>query len=125
MSIAALVKTLLAAGVEHDVIVAAVEAVEVRPVDEQAERRRAADRERKRALELTWPQRRAAVIERDGLVCTYCDAETDDPHIDHIFPLSRGGSNDFSNLTVSCPACNIRKGARTPEEWLGNGWFER
>jgi len=48
MSIAALVKTLLAAGVEHDVIVAAVEAVEVRPVDEQAERRRAADRERKR-----------------------------------------------------------------------------
>jgi hypothetical protein len=49
VSIAALVKTLLAAGVDHDVIVAAVESVETRPVDAQAERRRAADRERKRA----------------------------------------------------------------------------
>lgn len=48
MSIALLVKTLLDAGVDHATVVAAVEAVERPAIDEQAERRRAADRERKR-----------------------------------------------------------------------------
>lgn len=50
MSIAALVETLLSAGVDHATVIAAVKAVEdASGVDEQAERRRAADRERKRA----------------------------------------------------------------------------
>jgi 5-methylcytosine-specific restriction endonuclease McrA len=36
---------------------------------------------------------------------------------DHIHPLSRGGTNDASNLTYACAACNISKGSRTLEEW--------
>lgn len=120
MSIANLVKVLLDAGVDDDVIVEAVAAVEDvigKPIavpikDEAAERRRAYDRERKRMLRPFWSEVRGQVIARDGYVCAYCGAETEDPHIDHIHPLSKGGTNDLSNLTVSCPACNIKKGAK-------------
>jgi len=32
--------------------------------------------------------------------------------IEHIVPLSRGGSNDESNLWLSCPLCNRHKGSK-------------
>ncbi len=32
-------------------------------------------------------------------------------HIDHKFPRSRGGQNDWSNLQVLCISCNCSKGA--------------
>lgn len=40
-------------------------------------------------------------------------------HIDHRIPLSRGGSNDISNLVLSCPHCNLSKGAKMPYEFAG------
>lgn len=36
--------------------------------------------------------------------------------VDHMLPVSRGGSNDFTNLVIACFACNHRKRDRTPEE---------
>lgn len=33
-------------------------------------------------------------------------------HVDHIVPLHRGGTNDCSNLTLSCASCNSRKGSK-------------
>ncbi|MDH3455206.1 MAG: HNH endonuclease [Gemmatimonadota bacterium] len=35
---------------------------------------------------------------------------------DHIVPLSRGGTNDWSNVVTACSTCNTRKGNRLPEE---------
>jgi 5-methylcytosine-specific restriction endonuclease McrA len=48
--------------------------------------------------------------------CSYCGS-IKDLTIDHIIPLSRGGSHSFDNLTCACLKCNAEKGNRTPEEW--------
>lgn len=33
-------------------------------------------------------------------------------HVDHVIPLSRGGSNDKDNIQLLCPSCNMSKGAK-------------
>lgn len=40
-------------------------------------------------------------------------------HIDHIWPISKGGSNNPENLCISCPSCNHRKHNKTPMEFAG------
>lgn len=60
-----------------------------------------------------------AILTREGKVCTYC-GDTEGPFdFDHIFPVSRGGKNDTSNLTLACANCNRSKGAKTLREWMG------
>lgn len=48
-------------------------------------------------------------------VCS-CGQPTE--HLDHIQPLSRGGSNLPDNLIPLCSACNLQKSAKTAEEYL-------
>ena len=43
-----------------------------------------------------------------GDLCIYC-ASTKDLHIDHIKPLSKGGSNWPANLAPACAKCNLSK----------------
>lgn len=40
-------------------------------------------------------------------------------HIDHRIPLARGGSNDPSNLVLTCAPCNLSKQDKLPSEWGG------
>ncbi|MEX1999088.1 MAG: HNH endonuclease [Gemmatimonadales bacterium] len=35
---------------------------------------------------------------------------------DHLVPLSRGGTNEWTNVVTACSACNTRKGNHLPEE---------
>jgi hypothetical protein len=35
---------------------------------------------------------------------------------DHLVPLSRGGTNDWSNVVTACSPCNTRKSNRLPSE---------
>jgi 5-methylcytosine-specific restriction endonuclease McrA len=62
--------------------------------------------------------KRTRILARDGYRCQYCGTRggTFDLTIDHILPVSRGGSTSPDNLVSACFACNQRKGDRTPEE---------
>jgi 5-methylcytosine-specific restriction endonuclease McrA len=35
---------------------------------------------------------------------------------DHLVPISRGGTNEWTNVVTACSNCNTRKGNRLPEE---------
>ena len=59
---------------------------------------------------------RKDVMARDNYQCQYCGA-TEDLAIDHIFPFSRGGSNEADNLQVLCRSCNSAKSDQIPDEY--------
>lgn len=52
--------------------------------------------------------------------CWWCGCDIGNEfHVDHLVPLSRGGSNAPENLVISCPTCNLSKGNKMPHEWIG------
>src|SRR5258708_6904879 len=56
---------------------------------------------------------------RDRKKCRYCQKSLPTMrgiHIDHVAPLSKGGSNDEDNLVLTCSRCNLKKGGRTPAQ---------
>ena len=64
---------------------------------------------------------RAIFLAQRGL-CANCETKLfksgkQKYHVDHIMPLSRGGSNWPSNLQCLCPACNLSKNAKDPIKW--------
>lgn len=48
--------------------------------------------------------------------CTYCGKSTE--ALDHSIPVSRGGTNDVTNLTGTCKTCNSSKKDKTFLEFL-------
>jgi len=60
-----------------------------------------------------------AIFEKQSGICVYCRTALDDSaHLDHIIPLSRGGSNWPHNLQWLCAPCNLRKGSKEPDAFL-------
>lgn len=53
---------------------------------------------------------RLRVFMRDGFQCKHCNTNND-LTIDHIHPVSKGGSSDDENLQTLCMSCNRVKGA--------------
>lgn len=62
------------------------------------------------------PFSRKALMVRDDFTCQYCGESPSALTLDHIVPLSRGGSTSWTNTVAACAKCNARKGNRTPEE---------
>lgn len=67
-----------------------------------------------------------SVFERDGWQCYLCKRQTVKelrgtyeplaPELEHIVPISRGGTHTWSNVACACRACNRAKGAKLLSE---------
>lgn len=58
------------------------------------------------------------VTEASDGICPYCGETFEDGHIDHIIPVSKGGTNDRENLVYCCAHCNLSKRDKDLEDWL-------
>lgn len=60
---------------------------------------------------------RFRVLKRDRFRCRYCGAHGSEVelHIDHVQPVSAGGTNHPSNLVTACRSCNLGKHAEVPD----------
>jgi hypothetical protein len=61
------------------------------------------------------PSIRLHVLVRDGFACVYCGAKRSDGHeleIDHVIPVSAGGTSHQDNLVAACKPCNRGKAGR-------------
>lgn len=57
------------------------------------------------------------LLEAQRFCCADCGKSIKDGyHVDHVVPISKGGSNWPTNLQILCPTCNISKGDRDPIE---------
>ena len=76
-----------------------------------------------RPIQMTWYYgkiiywSKSAVLKRDCYKCGYCGDKAST--IDHIVPVSRGGSSTWEGTTAACFRCNNRKGSKSLEEL---GW---
>jgi 5-methylcytosine-specific restriction endonuclease McrA len=48
--------------------------------------------------------------------CAYCGA-TENITVDHIVPISRGGTHEAENMAPACQRCNCSKGSKLLSEW--------
>ena len=54
-----------------------------------------------------WRNARAPIFQRDGHICQSCGAPA--THVDHILPLSQGGTDHPGNLQALCARCILAK----------------
>lgn len=68
--------------------------------------------------------KRLAIYLRDGFRCLCCGrdlhgADPRDVTLDHIVPVSKGGSNMESNVYTCCRSCNSSRAAKTLRAFIG------
>lgn len=56
--------------------------------------------------------------------CFYCGERAEVMHDDHVTPLSRGGTDHWWNIVRACASCNLRKAAKSADQFLHElaGW---
>lgn len=104
--------------------------------DRSAERRKAHRRAHPEMMVAQAHRRRSKIAENGGTLtaaeikaivaedCFWCGIDcSQDFHLDHIVPISKGGRNSRCNVAVSCPGCNLSKNAKDLSDWLREiGW---
>ena len=55
--------------------------------------------------------RKFQILVSANFTCVYCGSRpgSDRLHVDHLVPVSKGGSNENENLCCACETCNLRK----------------
>ena len=61
---------------------------------------------------------REYLLEKWNRKCAYCGVTNTRLEIEHIKPLSKGGSNRVSNLAIACHSCNQAKSNQEIEQFL-------
>ncbi len=60
-----------------------------------------------------WRRLRKQILERDRYTCCACRTiSVMDIEVDHLIPISQGGTDDPSNLRAMCRRCHATKTAR-------------
>lgn len=65
------------------------------------------------------PRIKRKIWESQGKRCAYCGEPRNLKHmtVDHVIPLSKGGTNDEENLRCACKMCNRIKNDMLPTEF--------
>lgn len=66
-----------------------------------------------------WLTNRQIVLSHNNGLCVYCGAKADS--VDHVIPLSKGGTHNIDNLVPCCMSCNRKKKAKLPEGFAQHG----
>lgn len=55
----------------------------------------------------------------EATACHYCarPMASRDKSLDHVTPVSQGGTHTLDNVVIACKRCNTAKAGRTPEQW--------
>ena len=63
---------------------------------------------------------RERLLEESARTCIYCGhpLTLETMEVDHIVPLSQGGSNGFENKVCACPQCNAEKADKSVAEFV-------
>lgn len=63
---------------------------------------------------------RYEILRRDNHTCRYCGraAPAVALTVDHVLPVTLGGTDDATNLVAACPECNAGKSSSSPDQPL-------
>ena len=68
-----------------------------------------------------WMGIRRRIMVRDSYACAACGLVRNDHEVDHITPLSDGGSNDDANLQLLCSGVGRCHAIKSKREGKGRG----
>jgi 5-methylcytosine-specific restriction endonuclease McrA len=84
---------------------------------QRADRLARAERQRRRRAAESGRVDYAAILAEHGAICYLCSEAIEGAlHFDHVIPLVRGGAHVAENIRPTHATCNLRKGARMPDE---------
>ncbi|NEQ75623.1 MAG: transposase [Okeania sp. SIO2C9] len=63
---------------------------------------------------------REYLLEKFNRTCVYCNSKDGPFNLDHFHPKSKGGSDQVSNLVLSCVKCNQAKDNQLPADFLSD-----